>query len=276
MKMWLRRLALAAAFVAGFAGSVIAAEKPLLIVSTTSVENSGLMTYLLPIFEEKAGFKAVLAAYGTGQALRIAENGDADMLIVHDKPSELKFMADGFGAERREFMYNDFLIVGPRDDPAGVAGMTDVVAALQQIRDSGGLFVSRGDNSGTHKAELRLWAAAELDPDTFDAAWYREAGAGMGATLNTAAGMLAYTLVDRGTWLAFRNRSTLTAMVEGDPRLYNQYSVLLINPARHPHLQHAKARALADWLVSEEGQAAIGAFRLEGEQLFTPNAHEAK
>ncbi|RMF10338.1 MAG: hypothetical protein D6763_05890 [Alphaproteobacteria bacterium] len=272
---WLRFLAsvLIVAFAGGLAAAA-AADRPLLVLSTTSVENSGLMAYLLPKFEAKAGFKVVLAAFGTGQAIRAARNGDADLLIVHDKPSELAFMADGFGVERREFMYNDFLVVGPVDDPARIAGMTDVEAALRRIVATGALFVSRGDTSGTHKAELRLWAAAGLDPNSFDVSWYRAVGAGMGATLNAAAGMQAYTLVDRGTWLAFRNRRVLKALVEGDPRFVNQYSVLLINPERHPHLQHDKARVLADWLVSPEGQDAIGSFRVAGEQLFVPNAHQ--
>lgn len=251
---------------------VFANERPLLIVSTTSVEHSGLMADLLPKFEATTGVRAVVAAFGTGQALRVARSGDADVLIVHDEASEKAFIEDGYGVERRPFMMNEYLVVGPVADPALTRGSDHGADAFQKIRDAGAAFVSRGDNSGTHEAERRIWQRAGLDPDVFEGRWYRSAGSGMGPTLNTAAAMEAYTLTDQGTWLAFRNRDALRVMVSGDPTLANPYSVILIDPDRHPHLQHDKARALADWLVSRAGQAAIAAFRIGGEQAFRPIA----
>ena len=256
---------------ATFASPGVAQERSVRMLSTTSTENSGLFSYLLPIFESKTGIRVHVVAVGTGQALRGARNGDADVLMVHDKASELKFIADGYGIERREVMYNDFVIVGPRDDPAKIGGNKDIVGALQMIKKSGAAFVSRGDDSGTHKAERRLWRAAGIEPEGRSNPWYREAGSGMGATLNIAAGMNAYTLTDRGTWLSFRNRRSLSVLVEGDPLLFNQYGIMLVNPARHPHVKVAEGRALIEWITSPEGQKAIGDFTINGQRLFTPN-----
>ena len=248
-----------------------AQERSVRMLSTTSTENSGLFSYLLPIFESKTGIRVHVVAVGTGQALRAARNGDADVLMVHDRASELKFIADGHGIERREVMYNDFVIVGPREDPAKIGGNKNVIRALQMIKKSGAAFVSRGDDSGTHKAERRLWRAAGIEPEGRSNPWYREAGSGMGATLNIAAGMNAYTLTDRGTWLSFRNRRSLSVLVEGNPLLFNQYGIMLVNPARHPHVKVAEGRALIEWITSPEGQRAIGAFTINGQQLFMPN-----
>ena len=256
---------------ATFASPGVAQERSVRMLSTTSTENSGLLSYLLPIFESKTGIRVHVVAVGTGQALRGARNGDADVLMVHDKASELKFIADGYGIERREVMYNDFVIVGPRDDPAKIGGNKDIVGALQMIKKSGAAFVSRGDDSGTHKAERRLWRAAGIEPQGRSNPWYREAGSGMGATLNIAAGMNAYTLTDRGTWLSFRNRRDLEILVEGDPPLFNQYGIMLVNPAKHPHVKAKEARQLIDWITSPEGQRAIGKFTVEGRVLFIPN-----
>ncbi len=253
------------------ASSGVAQERSVRMLSTTSTENSGLFSYLLPIFESKTGIRVHVVAVGTGQALRGARNGDADVLMVHDKASELKFIADGYGVDRREVMYNDFVIVGPRDDPAKIGGTNDAISALQMIKKSGAVFVSRGDDSGTHKAERRLWRAAGIEPEGRSNPWYREAGSGMGATLNIAAGMNAYTLTDRGTWLSFRNRRDLEILVEGDPPLFNQYGILLVNPAKHPHVKVKAARALIDWITSPEGQRAIGNFTVKGQVLFIPN-----
>ena len=248
-----------------------AQERSVRMLSTTSTENSGLLAYLLPIFESKTGIRVHVVAVGTGQALRGARNGDADVLMVHDKASELKLIADGHGIERREVMYNDFVIVGPRDDPAKIGGNKDTIRALQMIKKSAAVFVSRGDDSGTHKAERRLWRAAGIEPGGRSDPWYREAGSGMGATLNIAAGMNAYTLTDRGTWLSFRNRRDLEILVEGDPPLFNQYGIMLVNPAKHPHVKAKEARQLIDWITSPEGQRAIGKFTVEGQVLFIPN-----
>ena len=248
-----------------------AQERSVRMLSTTSTENSGLLSYLLPIFESKTGIRVHVIAVCTGQALRGARNGDADVLMVHDKASELKFIADGHGIERREVMYNDFIIVGPRDDPAKIGGTKDAIEALQTIKKSGAVFVSRGDDSGTHKAERRLWRAGGIEPEGRSDPWYREAGSGMGATLNIAAGMNAYTLTDRGTWLAFRNRRNLEILVQGDPPLFNQYGILLVNPAKHPHVKAKEGRQLIDWITSPEGQRAIGDFTITGQQLFTPH-----
>ncbi|MCZ6483999.1 MAG: substrate-binding domain-containing protein [Alphaproteobacteria bacterium] len=249
----------------------VAQERSVRMLSTTSTENSGLLSYLLPIFESKTGIRVHVVAVGTGQALRAARNGDADVLMVHDKASELKFIAGGHGIDRREVMYNDFIIVGPREDPAKIGGNKDAIRALQMIKKSGAAFVSRGDDSGTHKAERRLWRAAGIEPEGRSNPWYREAGSGMGATLNIAAGMNAYTLTDRGTWLSFRNRRGLSVLVEGDPLLFNQYGIMLVNPARHPHVKVAEGRALIEWITSPEGQKAIGDFTINGQRLFTPN-----
>ena len=268
----LLRAGLAAAlFTATLASPGVAQDRSVRMLSTTSTENSGLLSYLLPIFESKTGIRVHVVAVGTGQALRGARNGDADVLMVHDKASELKLIADGHGIERREVMYNDFIIVGPREDPAKVGGDNDAIGALQMIKKSGAIFVSRGDDSGTHKAERRLWRAAGIEPEGRSDPWYREAGSGMGATLNIAAGMNAYTLTDRGTWLSFRNRRDLEILVEGDPPLFNQYGIMLVNPAKHPHVKVKEGRALIGWITSPEGQRAIGDFTVKGQVLFIPN-----
>ena len=268
---YLQRMAVSVLLAATLASPGTAAERSIRLVATTTTDNSGLLSYLLPIFESKTGIRVHVVAVGTGQALRGARNGDADVLMVHDKASELKLIADGHGIERREVMYNDFVIVGPRDDPAKIGGTNDAISALQMIKKSGAVFVSRGDDSGTHKAERRLWRAAGIAPGGRSDPWYREAGSGMGATLNIAAGMNAYTLTDRGTWLSFRNRRDLEILVEGDPPLFNQYGIMLVNPAKHPHVKAKEARALIDWITSPEGQRAIGKFTVEGRVLFIPN-----
>jgi len=252
----------------------LAAERFITVASTTSTENSGLFGSLLPKFQQETGIEVRVVAVGTGQAIKNAERGDADVLFVHHKPSELAFVAEGFGVERRDVMYNDFIVLGPRDDPAGIKGSTDAVAALRQIAVKQAPFVSRGDDSGTHKRELSLWEAAGIDVKRASGSWYREAGAGMGATLNTAGGLNGYTISDRGTWLSFKNKGTLVSLTEGDPRLFNQYGVILVNPAKHPHVKAGDAQAFIDWLVSDRGQKAIADFRIEGEPLFFPNAKQ--
>nr|WP_156332654.1 MULTISPECIES: extracellular solute-binding protein [unclassified Chelatococcus] len=272
-----RRAVMAAAMGAaiwGFAAPAGAqtTEKPFITVaSTTSTEQSGLFKHLLPQFTEKTGIEVRVVAVGTGQALKIGERGDADVVFVHARSAEEDFVAKGFGVGRSDVMYNDFVLVGPKSDPAGVKGSRDAVKALQAIAGKKAPFVSRGDDSGTHKAELDLWKLAALDPKA-GGNWYRETGSGMGPALNTAAGMDAYILADRGTWLSFKNRGDLAILVEGDDRLFNQYGIILVNPARHAHVKEKEARAFIDWVISPEGQAAIASYRIEGEQLFFPNA----
>jgi tungstate transport system substrate-binding protein len=263
----------ALAVLAGVSSADPAPERYITVASTTSTENSGLFGHLLPIFLAKTGIAVRVVALGTGQALDVARRGDADVVFVHDKAAEEKFLAEGFGVARQDVMYNDFVLVGPQADPAKVAGSKDVAAALKRIQSAQAPFVSRGDRSGTHAAELRLWADAGVDLGASKGPWYRETGSGMGAALNTASAMDAYVLSDRGTWLAFTNRGSLSILVEGDERLFNQYGVMLVNPARHPHVKRADAQAFIDWLVSAEGQAAIAAFRINGEQAFFPDAH---
>ena len=263
----------ALALVAGLAPGPLRAETPALtLASTTSTENSGLFAHLLPQFTQSTGIAVRVVAVGTGQALRIARNGDADVLLVHHRPSEEAFVAEGYGVRRHDVMYNDFVLVGPRADPARLCGLDDAAAALARIAAARAPFASRGDDSGTHKKELDLWAAAGLDPSAASGSWYRETGSGMGATLNAATGMGAYTLSDRATWRAFRNKGDLEVLVEGDPRLFNPYGVILVNPLRHPHVHAREGQAFIDWLVSDPGQAAIAAYRLDGRQLFFPNA----
>ncbi|MDA0219462.1 MAG: substrate-binding domain-containing protein [Proteobacteria bacterium] len=244
----------------------------IVVQSTTSTQNSGLFDYLLPIFTEKTGIEVRVVAVGTGQAIKNAANGDGDVLLVHAKAAEEAFVAEGNGVERFDLMYNDFVIVGPAADPAGIAGTGDTAAALQAIAASGATFASRGDDSGTHKAELKLWQAAGVDPAAASGEWYRETGSGMGATLNAAAGMGAYTLPDRATWVAFENKGDLQILTEGDTALFNQYGVILVNPEKFPAVKAAEGQQFVDWLLSEEGQAAIAAYQVDGQQLFFPNA----
>jgi tungstate transport system substrate-binding protein len=242
------------------------------VASTTSTEQSGLFRHLLPIFEQKTGIQARVVALGTGQSLDMGKRGDADVVFVHARALEEKFVAEGYGVKRFEVMYNDFILVGPKSDPAGVGGGKDIVAALKRILQSRAAFASRGDNSGTHFAELQLWKAAGIDIARQKGPWYRDTGSGMGPTLNTASGMNAYALTDRGTWLSFKNRGDLVISVEGDKRLFNQYGVILVDPAKHPHVKKDMGQAFIDWIVSREGQEAIAAYKINGEQLFFPNA----
>jgi len=244
-------------------------QRYITVASTTSTEQSGLFRHLLPIFEKKTGIQVRVVALGTGQALDMGKRGDADVAFVHDKPAEEILVAEGFFIERREVMYNDFIVVGPKSDPARASGR-DAVAALLTIAEKKAPFVSRGDKSGTHAAELRLWKEAGVDPAQGRGAWYRETGSGMGPTLNTASGMNAYALTDRGTWLSFKNRGELGIVVQGDSRLFNLYGVMLVNPKKHPHVKRADGLAFIDWLSSAEGRRAIAAFKIDGEQLFFP------
>ena len=249
-----------------------AADDHILVQSTTSTQNSGLFDSILPVFTEKTGIEVRVVAVGTGQAIRNAANGDGDVLFVHARPAEEKFVADGDGVERFDVMYNDFVIVAPAADPAGVAGMKDVAAALEAIAGAEAPFASRGDDSGTHKAELRLWNDAGVDVAAASGGWYRETGSGMGATLNAAVGMGAYVMTDRATWIAFGNKGDYDVVVEGDPKLFNQYGIILVNPEKHPGVNAEGGQAFVDWILSNEGQDAIAAYRVDGQQLFFPNA----
>jgi tungstate transport system substrate-binding protein len=251
---------------------VAAAERFITVASTTSTEQSGLFRHLLPVFRQKTGIEVRVVAVGTGQAIKLAEKGDADVLLVHHKPSEEKFVAEGYAARRLPVMYNDFIVVGAAADPAKVGGMKDTAAAFRKIAGAKAPFASRGDKSGTHLAELECWKAAGVDVAAASGQWYRETGSGMGPTLNIAAGMDAYALADRGTWLSFTNRRTLSIVVEGDPKLFNQYGVMAVSKARHPHVKDQDGQAFVDWLVSPEGQKAIADYKINGQQLFFPNA----
>ena len=266
-----RALAAALVWLLGFAAPAGAADF-IVMASTTSTEQSGLFAHLLPIFTRDTGIEVRVVAQGTGQALATARRGDADLVFVHDRAAEERFVAEGHGLERREVMYNDFVIVGPKDDPARIGAMRDVAGAFARIAAARASFVSRGDRSGTHAAELRFWAMSGAGTPPAGATWYRPAGSGMGPTLNVASALDAYALTDRGTWIGFRNRGRLAVLVEGDPRLFNQYGVIVVNPARHPGVKSALARRFADWVVSPQGQAAIGSHRVGGEQLFFANA----
>jgi tungstate transport system substrate-binding protein len=257
-------------------GSLASAdERVITVASTTSTEQSGLFGHLLPVFEKDSGIKVRVVALGTGQALDMARRGDADVAFVHDKLAEEKFVAEGYGVERKEVMYNDFVLIGPKADPAKVAG-NDIMLGLRRIATMDAAsrppFVSRGDKSGTHAAELRYWRAAGVDLDRAKGPWYRDTGSGMGPSLNMASSMNAYILADRGTWLSFKNRGDLAILVEGDSRLFNQYGVILVNPAKHPHVKAADAQRFIDWLLSSAGQKAIADYKIGGEQLFFPNA----
>ena len=271
-----RRNVIAAVIVAlallGLQGPAVAQQNFITVASTTSTEQSGLFKHLLPVFEKKTGTQVRVVALGTGQALDMARRGDADVVFVHDKVAEEKFVADGFGVRRFEVMYNDFVLVGPKDDPAKVAGSKDITDAYKKIAGSNSPFASRGDKSGTHAAELRLWKDAGIDPNTGKGSWYRETGSGMGPTLNTASAMNAYSFTDRGTWLSFKNRGDLVIVVEGDQKLFNQYGVMLVNTAKHPHVKKDPGQAFVDWLISPEGQQTIAAYKIGADQLFFPNA----
>ncbi len=251
--------------------SAYAEQRFITVASTTSTEQSGLFKHLLPAFEQKTGIQVRVVAVGTGQALDMARRGDADVVFVHAKPLEEKFLADGFGVQRFDVMYNDFVLVGPKSDPAKIGGTKDIVSALQKIKAAQSPFASRGDKSGTHFAEVELWKAAGVDIAKDKAPWYRETGSGMGPTLNIASGMNAYALTDRGTWLSFKNRGDLVIVVEGDQRLFNQYGVILVNPAKHPHTKKEMGQAFIDWVISSEGQKRIAEYKINDEQLFFPN-----
>ena len=254
----------------GLASLSFAQEKSIVIASTTSTEQSGLFAYLLPIFKSKSGIDVKVVAVGTGQALDIGRRGDADVVFVHDKPAEEQFVAEGFSTKRYEVMYNDFILIGPKNDPAKIAGGKDINEALQKIAASQSPFISRGDKSGTNAAELRYWKNAGINPA--GEAWYKETGSGMGPALNTASAMNAYILTDRGTWLSFKNRGDLMIVVEGDRKLFNQYGVMLVNPERFPQVKKVFGQTLIAWLISKDGQSAIASYKIDGEQLFFPNA----
>jgi tungstate transport system substrate-binding protein len=266
-----RQLALVVAGIALSAGAAHAETQGITVASTTSTQNSGLFDYLLPKFTADTGVEVRVVAVGTGQAIRIATNGDADVLLVHHPASERKFVADGFGLVRHPIMHNDFVLVGPADDPAGIRGTSDIAAALRSIGEREQVFVSRGDDSGTHKKELELWGAAAFDPSPASGAWYRESGSGMGATLNVASAMAGYTLSDRASWVSFGNKGELAILVEGDTRLHNPYAAIVVNTERHPHVRARDAQIFVDWLTSARGQAAIAAYRVDGQQLFFPD-----
>jgi tungstate transport system substrate-binding protein len=268
-----RRLFLAAVLALS-ALTAHADDKFITVASTTSTEQSGLFGHLLPVFENKTGIKVHVVALGTGQALDVARRGDADVVFVHARPAEEKFLAEGQGVKRFPVMYNDFVLIGPKSDQAKIGGGKDIVVALKKLEATHAPFVSRGDRSGTNMAELALWKVAGIDIDKSKGAWYRDTGQGMGPALNTAASMGAYILADRGTWLAFKNRGDLEILVEGDKRLFNQYGVMLVNPAKHPSVKKELGQQFIDWLVSPEGQTTIAAYKINGEQLFYPNAND--
>ena len=272
--MFTRRLLMAIAASAVFATTAFAQDKSILVASTTSTQDSGLFGHLLPMFKAKTGIDVKVVAQGTGQAIDTGRRGDADVLFVHAKAAEEKFLSEGFGVKRYPVMYNDFVLVGPKNDPAGIKGSKDIVAAFKTLKDKGVDFISRGDKSGTHQAELNLWKVAGIDIATDKGPWYKEIGQGMGAALNTAAASNAYVLTDRATWLSFKNKGDLVIEVEGDKRLFNQYGVMLVNPAKHPNVKQEFGQQFIDWLVSAEGQKAIADYKINGEQLFYPNASD--
>jgi tungstate transport system substrate-binding protein len=272
LKRILGALALATLAATTGAPTAHAQDKSIVVASTTSTEQSGLFGHILPEFTKKTGIAVKVVALGTGQALDTGRRGDADVVFVHDRAAEDKFVAEGFGIDRRDVMYNDFVLVGPKSDPAKVAGGKDIAVALMKVADTQAPFVSRGDKSGTHAAELRYFKDAGVDPTVGKGTWYRETGSGMGPALNTASSMNAYILADRGTWLAFKNRGDLDIVVQGDQKLFNPYGVMLVNPAKHPHVKKAEGMAFIDWIVSPEGQAAIASYNVGGEQLFFPSA----
>ena len=271
-------VALGAAASLALAGPALAQDKSIVVSSTTSTTDSGLFNHILPLFKKKTGIDVKVVSQGTGQALETGRRGDSDVVFVHARPQEEKFVADGFGVKRFPVMYNDFVLIGPKSDPAGIKGGKDIAAALKAIKAKSAPFISRGDKSGTHSAELNLWKAAGIDIAEADkdakgsGAWYKEIGQGMGAALNTASAANAYVLADRGTWLSFKNRGDLDIVVEGDNKLFNQYGVILVNPAKHPNVKKAEGQAFIDWIVSPEGQKAIAEYKINGNQLFFPNA----
>ena len=265
----------AALLMTGVSGTFAQTVPFITLASTTSTDNSGLFSHILPLFEADTGIAVRVVAVGTGQAIRLAERGDADVLLVHHQPSEERFVAEGFGVKRYDVMFNDFVVVGPKSDPAKIIGHRTAADAFNSIADSRTIFASRGDNSGTHKAELSLWQAAGVNVSKFSGIWYREVGAGMGATLNIAAGMGAYTMVDRATWVRFKNKGVHRILLEGDPVLFNQYGVIAVSPKHHAHIKAGSAAIFVNWLVAAKGQAAIAGFKVAGQQLFTPNAASA-
>jgi len=266
-------LLLAAALVVRLPSALQAEDNFIIVQSTTSTQNSGLFDHILPLFTKKTGIEVRVVAVGTGQALKNAENGDGDVVLVHSKPDEEKFVADGFGVKRYDVMYNDFVIIGPASDPAKIGGLKDAVQAFKQIAETESPFASSADDSGTHKAELKVWQDAGLDPKAASGTWYLETGSGMGATINLAVAKGAYALTDRGTWLSYANKDDFKVLVEGDPKLFNQYGVMLVDPAKHPNVKAKQGQAFIDWLTGPEGQAAIASYKIDGQQLFFPNAH---
>ena len=251
-----------------------AQDKSIVVASTTSTQDSGLFGHILPLFKAKTGIEVRVVSQGTGQALDTGRRGDADVVFVHAKPAEEKFISEGWATKRYPVMYNDFVLIGPSSDPAGIKGSADIAAALNAIKAKGVPFISRGDKSGTHQAELQLWSLAGIDINAAKGPWYKEIGQGMGAALNTAAASNAYVLADRGTWLSFKNRGDLAIVVEGDKRLFNQYGVMLVNPLKHTHVKKEYGQAFIDWLISPDGQKAIAEYKIGGQQLFFPNASD--
>ncbi len=269
-----RTLIAAAALAAILTSPAFAQEKSIVVASTTSTQDSGLFEYLLPIYKAKTGVTVKVISQGTGQALDTGRRGDADVVFVHAKSAEEKFLADGNGVKRFPVMYNDFVLIGPKSDPAGIKGAKDVAKALHMIKDKQAAFISRGDKSGTHSAELKLWKEAGIDIEKDKSAWYKSIGQGMGAALNTAGAGNGYVLSDRGTWIHFKNKGDLAVLVEGDKRMFNQYGVMLVNPAKHPNVKKELGQQFIDWLISTEGQKAIADYQINGEQLFYPNASD--
>ncbi len=266
-------IAFGAAALLAVATPALAQDKSIVVSSTTSTTDSGLFNHLLPLFKKKTGIDVKVVSQGTGQALETGRRGDSDVVFVHARPQEEKFVAEGFGVKRFPVMYNDFILIGPKSDPASVKGSKDIVAAMKAIKGKSASFISRGDKSGTHSAELNLWKQAGIDVAGADkGAWYKEIGQGMGAALNTASAANAYVLADRGTWLNFKNRGDLDIVVEGDNKLFNQYGVILVNPEKHSNVKKAEGQAFIDWIISPEGQKAIAEYRINGHQLFFPNA----
>ena len=253
----------------------LAQEKSIVVSSTTSTQDSGLFSHVLPLFKSKTGIEVKVVSQGTGQALDTGRRGDADVVFVHAKAQEEKFVAEGAGVKRLPVMYNDFVLIGPKSDPAGIRGIQDIVSALKTIKEKGAPFISRGDKSGTHSAELALWKVASIDIEADKGAWYKSIGQGMGAALNTASASNSYVLADRGTWLSFKNRGDLVILMEGDKRMFNQYGVILVNPAKHATVKKNPGQQFIDWLISPEGQKAIADYKINGEQLFYPNATDA-